>query len=133
MTVLLWRKKTLFGEPSDHFKLFFYIHIYILYIYMGVSKNMGKPPNHPFVHRVFHYFNHPFWVPLFLETTIYTLPETNSKSTCQEATPKGKDDLPTIHASFGEGIIIDGTKDQELVKYKAKDPWNIPQIPKVQM
>ncbi len=25
---------------------------------MGVSKNMGKPPNHPFVHRVFH----PFWV-----------------------------------------------------------------------
>ena len=20
-----------------------------------VSKNMGKPPNHPFVHRVFHY------------------------------------------------------------------------------
>ena len=23
--------------------------------YMGVSKNMGKPPNHPFVHRVFHY------------------------------------------------------------------------------
>ena len=37
---------------------------------------------------------------------IYTLPETNSKSTCQEATPKGKDDLPTIHASFGEGINI---------------------------
>ena len=22
---------------------------------MDVSKNMGKPPNHPFVHRVFHY------------------------------------------------------------------------------
>ncbi len=21
-----------------------------------------KPPNHPFVHRVFHYFHHPFWV-----------------------------------------------------------------------
>ena len=19
------------------------------------------PPNHPFVHRVFHYFHHPFW------------------------------------------------------------------------
>ena len=29
--------------------------------YMGVSKKMGKPPNHPFVHRVFHYFHHPFW------------------------------------------------------------------------
>ena len=23
--------------------------------HLGVSKNMGKPPNHPFVHRVFHY------------------------------------------------------------------------------
>ena len=22
--------------------------------HMGVSKNMGKPPNNPFVHRVFH-------------------------------------------------------------------------------
>ena len=29
--------------------------------HVGVSKNMGKPPNHPFVHRVFHYFHHPFW------------------------------------------------------------------------
>ena len=28
---------------------------------MGVSKNMGKTPNHPFVHRVWnHYFHHPF-------------------------------------------------------------------------
>ena len=26
------------------------------------SKNMGfYPPNHPFVHRGFHYFHHPFW------------------------------------------------------------------------
>ncbi len=26
-------------------------------------KNRGgkTPPNHPFVHRVFHYFHHPFW------------------------------------------------------------------------
>ena len=30
--------------------------------HVGVSKNMGKPPNHPFVHRVWnHYFHHPFW------------------------------------------------------------------------
>ena len=30
------------------------------------------PPDHPFVHRVFHYFHHPFWgfSPLFLETPI---------------------------------------------------------------
>ncbi len=26
-------------------------------------KIMGKPPNHPFVHRVFHYFHRPFWGP----------------------------------------------------------------------
>ena len=39
--------------------------------YMGVSENIGLklpkiPPNHPFVHRDFHYFHHPFW-----GTTIY--------------------------------------------------------------
>ena len=27
----------------------------------GVSKNNFSPPNHSFVHRVFHYFHHPFW------------------------------------------------------------------------
>ena len=31
---------------------------------MGVEPKIGGfyPPNHPFVHRVFHYFHHPFWV-----------------------------------------------------------------------
>ena len=42
----------------------------ILVWYMGVNpKIMGNPPNHPFVHRVFHEINHPFWgvlPPLFL-------------------------------------------------------------------
>ena len=29
---------------------------------MGVEPKIGVgPPNHPFVHRVFHYFHHPFW------------------------------------------------------------------------
>ena len=31
------------------------------------------PPNHPFVHRVFHYFHHPFWgvnTPIFEKTPI---------------------------------------------------------------
>ena len=27
----------------------------------GTPKMVGFPPNHPFVHRVFHYFHHPFW------------------------------------------------------------------------
>ena len=40
------------------------------------------PPNHPFVHRVFHEINHPFWgsfPPIFGSTPIFldTLPETN--------------------------------------------------------
>ena len=36
---------------------------------MGVSKNMGKPPNHPFVHMLFPLFSASilgFWNPLFL-------------------------------------------------------------------
>ena len=37
-------------------------------------KMVGKiPPNHPFVHRVFHYFHHPFWgfSPYFWKHPIY--------------------------------------------------------------
>ncbi len=44
-------------------------------MYMDVSQNRGKPPNHPFVHRLFHYFHHPFWdtfPPIFGSTSIYT-------------------------------------------------------------
>ena len=26
-----------------------------------MPKIVGFPPNHPFAHRVFHYFHHPFW------------------------------------------------------------------------
>ncbi len=34
-----------------------------LKLQMGVEPRIGVayPPNHPFVHRVFHYFHHPFW------------------------------------------------------------------------
>ena len=32
-----------------------------IYLYGCFQRIMGKPPNHPFVHRVFHYFHHPFW------------------------------------------------------------------------
>ena len=39
---------------------------------MGVSKNRGVPPNHPFVHRVFHYKPSILGEkPLFLETSIW--------------------------------------------------------------
>ncbi len=45
--------------------------------HLGVSsKNNGfLPPNHPFVHRVFHYFHHPFWgTPIFGNTHFYSEP-----------------------------------------------------------
>ena len=31
------------------------------FLYRDVSKNEWYPPNHPWINRVFHYFNHPFW------------------------------------------------------------------------
>ena len=36
-------------------------YLNISLVYGWRSKNLGKPPNHPFVHRVFHYSHHPFW------------------------------------------------------------------------
>ena len=32
-----------------------------LFTYKWVFPKIMVPPNHPFVHRVFHYFHHPFW------------------------------------------------------------------------
>ena len=47
------------------------------------------PPNHPFVHRVFHYFHHPFWgpTPIFGNTHLYpsTFSETIRHRWCQLA------------------------------------------------
>ena len=32
------------------------------FVNLGVEPKIWEnPPNHPFVHRVFHYFHHPFW------------------------------------------------------------------------
>ena len=41
----------------------------------GLFPKIMVPPNHPFVHRVFPYFHHPFWgvFPLFLETPIWVV------------------------------------------------------------
>ena len=46
------------GEKQPYFWVD--THVYIMNIWL-FPKIMGKPPNHPFVHRVFHYFHHPFW------------------------------------------------------------------------
>ena len=44
-------------------------------IYLGVEPKIRGfyPPNHPFVHRVFHYFHHPFWgpTPIFGNTHLH--------------------------------------------------------------
>ena len=40
----------------------------------GCFQKIWLPPNHPFVHRVFHYFHHPFWglkTPIFGNTHIH--------------------------------------------------------------
>ena len=33
----------------------------MVYVGIWVFPKIMVPPNHPFVHRVFHYFHHPFW------------------------------------------------------------------------
>ena len=50
-----------------------YLHFGLSDVYGWPSKNKGvNPPNHPFVHRVFHEINHPFWgTPIFGSTPIY--------------------------------------------------------------
>ena len=55
--------------PSSTSKIRTWRELLILDVY-GCSENSGVfPPNHPFVHRVFHYFHHPFWgTPLFGNT-----------------------------------------------------------------
>ena len=64
---------------------FCWIHLIISYLtprrqlfrllFIWMFPKIMVPPNHPFVHRVFHYFHHPFWVvfPLFLETPIFEI------------------------------------------------------------
>ena len=48
--------------PSIHFQIWVF------------PKIWENPPNHPFVHRIFHDFNHPFWgvdTPIFGSTPIF--------------------------------------------------------------
>ena len=37
------------------------IEILIIYLGIWMFPKIGVPPNHPFAHRVFHYYHHPFW------------------------------------------------------------------------
>ena len=45
------------GEKQPYFWVD--THVYIMNIWL--FPKIVVPPNHPFVHRVFHYFHHPFW------------------------------------------------------------------------
>ena len=56
---------------------------------MGVSKNMEKDPNHPFVHRVFQYKPSILGVfPLFLEIPLLTFMKSTVRTSVL-AGPKG--------------------------------------------
>ena len=65
-----WYKSRRIKSANGWFGRFMLVHV----DYLGVSKNrVGITPNHPFVHRVFPYFHHPFWgysIPPVLETPI---------------------------------------------------------------
>ena len=52
----------------------------LILIHMDVSKNRGVSPQIiPFVHRVFHYFHHPFWdTPIFGNTIYIYCPKISS-------------------------------------------------------
>ena len=77
-------------------------------------KIMG-PPNHPFVHRVFHEINHPFCfsLPLFLDTSIWKWFPTNIIKYLHKF-HLNKSDYPTgnDHISHlkGKGKIIDSKR-----------------------
>ncbi len=48
-----------------------FLSIFQFLIFKWVFPKIMVPPNHPFVHRVFHYFHHPFWgTPIFGNTQI---------------------------------------------------------------
>ena len=53
------------------------------FIDLGVEPKYGKTPQIIHFNRVFHYFHHPFWVPLFLETSIWSCG--NLSMICQTA------------------------------------------------
>ena len=62
----LWRPRNSANVKSPHCCLFFSARI------ICVFPKIGVPPNHPFVHRVFHYKPSILgFFPLFLETSIY--------------------------------------------------------------
>ena len=64
------------GSQSRRWETTFRLPMEILYIHMGVEPKIGVgPPNHPFVHRVFHKKNIHFGVfyPIFGNTHIITV------------------------------------------------------------
>ena len=52
----------LLGRPSWGLSKFFRKKKHLVLEFIWVFPKIGVPPNHPFVHRFFHYFHHPFWV-----------------------------------------------------------------------
>ena len=65
-----------------NYSLYWLIVLYTIWVFPKIMV----PPNHPFVHRVFHEINHPFWwvFPLFLETSICRQQEMKVWTCCKE-------------------------------------------------
>ena len=86
----------------------------IEWIHMGVEPNIWEnPPNHPFVHRVFSIiFTIHFQVHLFLETSIFTLPETNITSPLKIGAPCSREtpNLESIHFSGANMLVLGSVK-----------------------
>ena len=62
---------------------------------------IGVPPNHPFVHRVFYYFHHPFWGTIIFRNTHMEF-SAKSRKTALQSHPSGpnvKKQLSSIPAS----------------------------------
>ena len=94
---------------------------------MGVSKNNG-PPQIIHSNRGFHYFHHPFWVPLFLETSISDSSNIRcSPGSLPENPPGPWREDPWMTHEVGE--FRPATKTAEgfvLVNQKHENPRDVP-------
>ena len=52
--------------------------------YIWMFQKIVVPPNHPFVHRVFHYFHHPFWGTIILGNPHMVI---NKRFKCDDSGP----------------------------------------------
>ena len=68
---------------------------------MDVNPKIVVPPNNPFVHRVFHYFHHPFWgIPIFGNIHILGVAPSQDASDHYKTSSVGDFDKPSFATVF---------------------------------